>query len=123
MTRQKLYEIKSAAKKAPFTPTPQMIHSLVDSHLEAYDKIDGGHGFQLDQHKVRHEVREAFKDLRPAVEQLAHTATDSMHPEYGPYAVYIVDLIEEMLSEKRRPEFHQVWDYYRPRIDEEFGDD
>lgn len=117
--REKLAALKKAARRktAGMELPIETMHALIDSNLEALEIIDGGTTL-ANRNK---EMRLGLAELRSEVEKLAQTATDSMHPEFGPRALFILDLVAGMLTTDYRR--YGTWADIRPQIDEEFGDE
>jgi hypothetical protein len=105
MKRQRLLVEKAAARKMDYHPTRQFTHSVIDSHLEALDLIDGG----TKAVNRTAEVRKGLDDVFAAI----------MAGETG-RALYMLGIINhEMLSSDYRR--YPTWEDQQPRIDEEFG--
>lgn len=118
ITRQTLHHIKKILKEDRYDVSAeanQVMHTLIDSNLQLLDQIDGG----MDAKERERQIGLALVDLRTVVADLAETARDSMHPEYGDKALYVLDMVGQMLKAKGAA-WTRKWDYYTPRIEEEF---
>jgi hypothetical protein len=113
--RETVLAEKRVVNKMDYHPTRQTVNMLCDGLLEALDAIDGGQG-QRDWEQERREVEKqtqlALADLRATL----HIPMDTLSVNK---AAYTLACIDEMLSAKLRN--RRKWDWYQPRIEEEFG--
>lgn len=110
--RDKLHQLKSAARKPDFEPTTQLVHTLLDHGLEALDQMEGGKSTQeLRTELVERErqVKLGLADLRAELERLGDAK-----------ALFTLAMVQQMFAAKG-PAWLREWSYYTPRIDEEFG--
>jgi hypothetical protein len=105
MKRETLQAEKAAARKMDYQPSTQFTHSVIDSHLEALDLIDGG----TKAANRTAEVRKALADVRDTI---VAGETRKAH-----YMLGVV--MSEMLSSDYRR--YPTWEDQQPRIDEEFA--
>jgi hypothetical protein len=105
MKRETLQAEKAAARERDYQPSRQFAHSVIDSHLEALDLIDGG----TKADNRAEEVRKALDDVR---DKIAAGETRKAHFMLGV-------VMSEMLSTDYRR--YPTWADQQPRIDEEFG--
>jgi hypothetical protein len=114
MSRQKLRELKKAARRktAGMELPIQTMHALIDSNLEALDALEGGKSTQ----EQRAELQERERQLMLALADIR----ERIGPN-GSRALYAVDAAMEMLRAKG-PAWHRKWDWYTPRIAEEFDE-
>lgn len=109
MGRQRLQELKKLNRKMGYHPDRQTIHALIDHGLEAWDVIDGGRTV-TDRNK---EIKAGLAELREEIEHLRH------RPDFVPRAIYLVDLVESMLTTDYRR--YSSWADVRPQMEEEFS--
>lgn len=136
MSRDKLRQIKSRLRQgidwSDPNETSQLCHSLVDSNLEALGELEGGQSTQeqrADLAERERQVKLALVDVRVQVGEILDNVPADLRPAVveGQELVidlqkllYTVDLIEEMLKAKG-PKWKNEWQWYAPRIEEEFG--
>ena len=114
----KLHALKKAVGK--FTPTDQLVHSLIDSNLEAWEQLEGGKDTQTQRAELKERERQvgiALAQLREVIHPLLDAGPD---PDPASKALYIVDQIMDMLR-ARGPKWKREWSWYAPLIEEEFG--
>ncbi len=122
ISRQKLQEIKSAAKRKDYQPHVQTIHTLVDAALELMDYVDGGNTHVELDAEAKKALRQVIKYATEAYEEgtKAEHDHDRLMTELW-RTRYTADLAWRMMNEpaaRRRP-----WSHYTPQIEEEFEDD
>jgi hypothetical protein len=131
MTRGKLHEIKSAARKFDFEPSTQLVHSLVDHGLDALTELEGGPEVIEQRAALQERERQVGLALADLGVQLA-TIQENIPIDLEPAVVdghplmrdldkarYTIDAIREMLKAKG-PQWNREWAHYQPRIEEEF---
>ena len=125
MSRQKLQELKKTVRKMDFEPNLQTIHALIDHGLQALTELEGGPSVQAQRAELAERERQlglAVADLRSV---LMVVETDLRHRhepdllECAGRALFMTALMREMLRAKG-PAWHRQWDWYTPRIAEEF---
>jgi hypothetical protein len=110
--RETLLAEKRAARKMDYDPSTSTIHMLLDAGLEMLDTIDGGtsqRDWVQERRTMDNQVMLALDDLQAEL-----VAGDIER------ATFIVELMAEMLNEKRLG-WRKEWSWYQPRIEEEFG--
>lgn len=128
MSRDKLRQVKSAARKMDFHPTTQLIHTLVDHGLEVLDELEGGRSTQ----ELRAELKERERQVGLALDDLHVWAREAYAATYRDGNLRTVDtvakvrvgieLVKQMITAKG-PKWRREWSWYTPRVSEEFGDD
>ncbi len=113
MKRQTLHTWSKQVHAGDPLPTSdkQALNTLIDSHLEAMDIIDGGDGrrtWEQDRANWDKQIRLALADLRVAIEQL---------PDANK-AIYILVKVDEMLASKLA--WRKNWADMQAQIAEEF---
>lgn len=137
MGRDKLRQLKSRLRQgcdwSDPNETSQLMHSLIDSHLEVLDQLEGGQSTQeqrADLKERERQVKLALTDLRIMVCEIQDNVPGDLVPavvEGEPLlhdlskAVFTIDLIDEMLRAKG-PKWKNEWQWYAPRIEEEFSE-
>lgn len=119
ITREKLHYLKKLLREDRYdvsAEASQVLHTLVDSNLEALTLLDGG----MDAKERERQISLALADLRDEVERLSAIAQDSMHPEWGARTLFTLDMVNQMVNAKGVA-WRRKWDWYTPRIAEEFG--
>lgn len=127
MSRQKLHEIKTGLRDGIVYPElAQLLHSLVDSNLEALDALEGGKTVQQHRGELQErerQIRLALKDLRAAItlnDGHNHSSYDcSFDINRVGKAVFTLDMVEQMLK-ATGTKWRREWAWYQPRIEEEF---
>jgi hypothetical protein len=116
MSRDKLLALKKAARRktAGMELPIATMHALIDSNLEALDRLEGGTSTQERRAELAERERQvglALRDLEVSIRtEGASTAKQ----------LYILDMINDMLK-ATGPKWHREWSWYTPRIEEEFG--
>jgi hypothetical protein len=123
MKRETLQAEKSAARKMDYHPQRQFVHSVVDSHLEALDLLDGGTTAANRTAEVRKGLADVRTVLTGRLDRLEQAETYvGLVDEAAAIrkAVFMLDVISrEMLSSDYRR--YPTWADQQPRIAEEFG--
>lgn len=131
ITRETLHRTKKQVKDPKFGFSPgqqEVVHTLIDSNLQLLDLLDGG----MDAKERERQIGLALVDLQGALElvKLCHDRQrsplrpDVVLPSVGAdralaRAKYTLDLIAQMVKAKG-PAWQRKWDWYQPRIAEEF---
>lgn len=130
--RDKLRYIKKLLREDRYdvsAEASQVLHALVDSNLEVLDQLEGGKSTQEQRAELKErerQVRLALADLRSVLHR-AHTSVEVNWVNKDLVLAdlakgrFLLDMIEEMLKAKG-PAWHREWNWYQPRIAEEFGE-
>lgn len=132
MSRDRLRQIKASTKREGFEPSAQLVHSLIDHGLQVLDELEGGQS-TIEQRAALKErerqVRLALVDLRVQLAEIQVNIPVDVEPaiiEGQPLvddlskSIFTLDMVDQMLKAKG-PQWHREWNWYRGRIDEEFG--
>jgi len=132
MKRQRLQQIKAQLRQGMDWSDPeentQLLHALVDHGLEALTELEGGPSVVRQRAELadrERQVRLALADLLGVIETgrvqaVAESTAGSvrMVPHFDK-ARFVLEMVEQMLRAKG-PAWHRQWDWYTPRIAEEF---
>jgi hypothetical protein len=116
ISRDKLNQIKAQLRRDGHTyghKALQLLHTLVDHGIEAVDLLDGG----VDAVERERQIRLGLEDLYQALLHARLTAPSRQVDK----AIYTLDMVRQMLKAKGA-DWKRGWDWYRPRIDEEFSE-
>lgn len=123
ISREKLHWLKKQAKDPitlGLTPAQrQIVYSLVDSNLEALDLLDGG----MDAKERERQISLALADVRATLDGVEDAGTTPLDCwNRIAKARFVLDMVEQLVKAKGTA-WMRKWDWYQPRIAEEFGDE
>lgn len=124
--RETLNVLKANVRHKDFGEGEQVIYTLIDACLQLLDTVEGGPDIQAQRAALAdrdRQVRLALKDIQDTLAKAWPPGTFSGPPQTVTAvlkAKFTVDLAIEMVKAKG-PAWTRAWDWYTPRIEEEFS--
>jgi len=125
--RETIMAHRRVVNKMDYRPTAETVRMLCDGALELLDALEGGPTVQ----KQRAEIKERERQVGLALADLHGWATDlqTLVDELAdPYATagtgkvrHGIYVVQQMLK-ARGPKWKNEWSWWKPQIDEEFGE-
>jgi hypothetical protein len=124
--RETILSHRRVVNKPDYVPTREVVRMLCDGALELLDQVDGGQdqrNWEQERYELDKQVQLALFDMRTTL--LAGDVDDPTSDIKLRAAIaiqkalYLTECIQEMVHSKLRN--RRKWEWYRPRIEEEFG--